>query len=77
LNLQYPSSIGGGLVAPSSPKGRLGVLSRLYGQNCLELAARDTVRITRNFRDEGHQFRNNELSTITAIDGTEPHILER
>ena len=41
----------------------------VYGQNRLELAAGDTVRITRNFRDEGHQFRNNELCTITAIDG--------
>ena len=40
----------------------------VYGQNRLELAAGDTVRITRNFRDEGHQFRNNELCTITAID---------
>ena len=40
----------------------------IYGQNRLELAAGDTIRITRNFRDVGQQFRNNELCAITAVD---------
>jgi ATP-dependent exoDNAse (exonuclease V) alpha subunit len=40
----------------------------VYGQNRLELAAGDTIRVTRNFRDGEQQFRNNELCTIKTVD---------
>jgi conjugative relaxase-like TrwC/TraI family protein len=41
----------------------------VYAQADLKLAVGDSVRITKNFRVDANRFRNNELCTVTAIDG--------
>lgn len=40
----------------------------VYNKERIELAAGDTIRISRNFQESGHRFRNNELCAIVAID---------
>jgi hypothetical protein len=41
----------------------------IYAQADVDLAVGDSVRITKNFRVNANRFRNNELCTVTAIDG--------
>jgi conjugative relaxase-like TrwC/TraI family protein len=41
----------------------------IYAQADVNLAVGDSVRITKNFRVDGSRFRNNELCTVTAING--------
>jgi hypothetical protein len=41
----------------------------VYTQEEVFVAVGDTLRITKNFRVGNSRFRNNELSTVTAIDG--------
>ena len=41
----------------------------VYTQEDLSVAVGDTLRITKNFRIGTRRFRNNELCTVTAIDG--------
>jgi hypothetical protein len=77
-----PSS-GRGLVVEKDGQQRFFSLSRSVSFNVFEpepirLAVGDRVRITKNFKSAGKQFRNNELHTVTAIgdrkitlDGTE------
>jgi conjugative relaxase-like TrwC/TraI family protein len=40
-----------------------------YAQADVNLAVGDSVRITKNFRVNDNRFRNNELCTVTSIDG--------
>jgi ATP-dependent exoDNAse (exonuclease V) alpha subunit len=42
----------------------------VYAQADVNLAVGDWVRITKNFRVGSSRFRNNELCTVTAIDGS-------
>src|SRR5262249_6915816 len=41
----------------------------VYTQEEISVAVGDTLRITKNFRTGTSRFRNNELCTVTAIDG--------
>ncbi len=41
----------------------------VYTQEEVSVAVGDTLRITKNFRVDSNRFRNNELCTVTAIDG--------
>jgi conjugative relaxase-like TrwC/TraI family protein len=43
----------------------------LFRPESLALSVGDTVRITKNFRASGIQFRNNELHTVTSVDVTQ------
>jgi hypothetical protein len=63
---------GRGLVVEKDGQQRFFSLSRSVSFNVFEpepiqLAVGDRVRITKNFKSAGKQFRNNELHTVTAI----------
>lgn len=41
----------------------------VYAEQRLPVCVGDTVRVTKNFREERNRFRNNEFVTVAAIDG--------